>query len=86
MSESTRYLPIMDTTLRDGEQTQGVSFSPDEKVNLAKALLELVLVVLRNGVALGMSFPRGRTDMNGLSGRLLLIPRRSVFSCGATCS
>lgn len=38
MSEA-RYIEIMDTTLRDGEQTQGVSFAPDEKVNLAKALL-----------------------------------------------
>ena len=39
-----RYVYVMDTTLRDGEQTQGVSFSPDEKVNIAKVLLELVRV------------------------------------------
>ena len=31
---------IMDTTLRDGEQTSGVSFSTSEKLTLAKLLLE----------------------------------------------
>jgi len=40
----TRHIQLMDTTLRDGEQTQGVSFSPAEKVNVAKALLELLQV------------------------------------------
>ena len=35
----SRYISIMDTTLRDGEQTQGVSFAPEEKVTLAQALL-----------------------------------------------
>jgi len=41
---SSRYIQIMDTTLRDGEQTQGVSFSPAEKVSIAKALLESLRV------------------------------------------
>ena len=32
-------LEIMDTTLRDGEQTSGVSFTALEKLSLAKLLL-----------------------------------------------
>jgi len=39
MAITTRHIQIMDTTLRDGEQTQGVSFAPEEKVQIAKALL-----------------------------------------------
>ncbi len=35
-----RKIEIMDTTLRDGEQTSGVSFSVSEKLTLAKLLLE----------------------------------------------
>ena len=44
MENTQRHIQLMDTTLRDGEQTQGVSFSPAEKVNLAKALLQLLKV------------------------------------------
>lgn len=35
-----RMLEIMDTTLRDGEQTSGVSFTAPEKLTLAKLLLQ----------------------------------------------
>ena len=35
-----RTIEIMDTTLRDGEQTSGVSFSVAEKLALSKLLLE----------------------------------------------
>lgn len=39
-----KSLTIMDTTLRDGEQTTGVSFSEGEKLSVAKVLLEDVKV------------------------------------------
>jgi D-citramalate synthase len=37
-----RQLTIMDTTLRDGEQTTGVSFTDTEKLSVARVLLEEV--------------------------------------------
>jgi (R)-citramalate synthase len=37
---SHRKIEIMDTTLRDGEQTSGVSFMPLEKLQIAKLLLD----------------------------------------------
>ena len=44
MPKATRYIEIMDTTLRDGEQTSGVSFSSSEKLSIAQLLLTEVKV------------------------------------------
>ena len=38
--ENHPRIEIMDTTLRDGEQTSGVSFVPHEKLMIARLLLE----------------------------------------------
>ncbi len=39
-----KKIEVMDTTLRDGEQTSGVSFSASEKLTIAKLLLQEVKV------------------------------------------
>ena len=38
-SLANNYIEIMDTTLRDGEQTSGVSFSATEKLTISKLLI-----------------------------------------------
>ena len=43
-AQSARHISVMDTTLRDGEQTQGVSFAGNEKLNIARALLQSLKV------------------------------------------
>ena len=40
---------IFDTTLRDGEQTVGVSLSPDQKLSIAKKLDELGVDAIEAG-------------------------------------
>jgi D-citramalate synthase len=44
LKKAQRYIEIMDTTLRDGEQTSGVSFSASEKLTIAQLLLTEVKV------------------------------------------
>ena len=45
---------LFDTTLRDGQQTQGVDFSVDDKVAIAKALDDLGLDYIEGGWPLSL--------------------------------
>ena len=47
MSKEKIY--IFDTTLRDGAQTEGVNFSLDDKIKIAKALSDLGVDYLEGG-------------------------------------
>ena len=40
---------IFDTTLRDGEQTPGISLSPEKKLSIAKKLDELGVDAIETG-------------------------------------
>ena len=49
MSLQKERLYIYDTTLRDGQQTQGVQFSTDEKIEIADLLGDLGVDYIEGG-------------------------------------
>jgi 2-isopropylmalate synthase len=49
MPRTTRFIAFYDTTLRDGEQTPNVSFSPEAKLRLARQLETLGMDVIEVG-------------------------------------
>jgi 2-isopropylmalate synthase len=46
---TNRYIRILDTTLRDGEQTPGVSLTPEDKIEIARQLDKLGVDVIEAG-------------------------------------
>ena len=55
-----RSLEIMDTTLRDGEQTSGVSYSPKEKLTILK---DGIIHLVRNSIDHGIEIPEVRKKL-----------------------
>ncbi len=49
MSKKTKYISIYDTTLRDGSQGEGISFSLEDKLKIAKKLDELGFHYIEGG-------------------------------------
>ncbi len=47
--DTKRGVTILDTTLRDGEQTPGVSFKPEQKIIIAHQLSEIGVDVIEAG-------------------------------------
>jgi len=61
-----RYIEILDTTLRDGEQTSGVSFSNQEKLSIVQSLLSEVNVD-RVEIASAMVSDREQESVKGIA-------------------
>ena len=48
-NKTSKHIRIFDTTLRDGEQTPGVSLTADDKIEIARQLSKLGVDVIEAG-------------------------------------
>ncbi len=60
--KNSKHIEIYDTTLRDGAQAEGVTFSPSSKIQIAKTLDSFGVDYIEGGFA--ASNPRDKAFFN----------------------
>lgn len=91
MSSVPEHVEILDTTLRDGEQTPGIALSVEDKIKIAEALSDLGVDVIEAGFAITSAGEREavrRVGKLGLDARVCSLARcrkedvDAVIDCG----
>ena len=70
-----RTVKFLDTTLRDGEQTPGVSFTTKQKLDLAKMMDRLGVDIIEAGIP-----AMGKSEMRCISAMLDLGLRAQILT------